>query len=90
MKVLCINNKPIRGLANGHLEMIQEGAIYTVDTNVNSCVLYVLLEATRIEPDGEIIAFSKKRFIPLSDIDETQLIKERTLKCYPGKGKSKI
>lgn len=74
MKVMCINNKPIHGInvLNTHLNLISEGETYTVEQFVmtpNKIGMYILKEVTH--PD--CIGYSAARFIPTSDIDETEM-----------------
>lgn len=79
MKVMCINTSEIHGfnLTNdGYLlSLIKEGKLYEVESFVptpNGFGKYYLV-GVKNHTDG----FSTLRFIPLSDIDETELIKER-------------
>ncbi len=76
MRVVCINNKPIYGfnLTNIGLEKIEEGKTYEVtnfEMTPNGFGKYDLKGI--INKDG----YSVLRFIPVSDIDETELIRER-------------
>jgi hypothetical protein len=68
MKVLCINAKPV----NCDIDLI-EGEVYTViDIEMfQNKDYYVLAEIAK--PNS----FIKDRFIPLSDIDETEIVKQR-------------
>jgi predicted ATPase len=68
MKVLCIDAKPIRCIVD-----IVEGEGYTVIDleRFQNKDYYVLDEIEK--PNS----FRKDRFIPLSDIDETEIVKQR-------------
>ncbi len=72
-KVLCIDDKP-RILP---FKVLTENKVYTVIGNVKDMygeVGYLLLEVKHPIPE---IGFLPRRFIPISNIDETELIKER-------------
>lgn len=71
-KVLCINNKSIRGVGNMHLDMLEENKNYTVvefEDTANKVGKYHLKEVESPGHNG----WSALRFIPLSDIDETEM-----------------
>lgn len=80
MKVMCIegvkkgmiamNGKPVK-----NQDEIYEGEIYTVSwkTILLGESVYMLSERS------PFFGYRERRFIPLSDIDETELIKEREL-----------
>ncbi len=74
---MCINNKPFSDTpCVSDLKKLIEGDCYTVlyTTDGRSTKGYVLEEVDSIlNPLG----FRIERFIPLSDIDETELVKER-------------
>jgi hypothetical protein len=77
MKLICINNKPIKGAENNHLQFIKEGRVYTVDCYYANIKTYSLEEVPFFAKDGRRIGYVASRFIPISTIDETELIKER-------------
>lgn len=67
MRVVCIDAScSIPPGYNGMPFLLKEGEIYTVSQEEHNC--YHLVETDRINPT---YCYSKKRFIPLSDIDET-------------------
>lgn len=72
MRVLCIDQRqgPIKTCWH-----VVEGEIYTVSEEYVQFdgVFYGLIE----DPDHILYSWSADRFIPLSNIDETELIKER-------------
>lgn len=73
MKVICINNGQLVNEANQIVfaPQLTEGKDYTV--TYEDDVRYILLGV-----DAAIghFGFSKKRFIPLSSIDETEITRE--------------
>lgn len=75
MKVLCINTSPMFGV--GKCTLLQEGNKYNVVCE-SPCFGgrdgYILQEVKSLSETG---AWFKERFIPISTIDETELIKER-------------
>jgi len=76
MKVMCINNGKLRnhlGKINSAPELI-EGETYTVIGISNTGHGYILLEVKHGE---QFSGFTKERFIPLSEIDETELVNQR-------------
>jgi len=73
MKVMCIDDK--FQIIKNHP---QYGEIVTAYQSERITECYRLLEYMT-DKDGLENHFSKKRFIPLSDIDETELVKEREL-----------
>ena len=75
-QVICINNKFIDGynLANIALELLKEGEIYTVESfemTLNGIGKYFLKEVS----NGDL-GWSALRFVPLSSIDETEMVRE--------------
>lgn len=78
-KVICIDNKNIGRSLNEYNKLLKEGAIYTVigeivgqrSDNKNEFG-YVLEEFKYL-----YTAFIKDRFIPLSEIDETEMINQK-------------
>lgn len=71
MKVICINNGPLKnsiGKVWCAPELI-EGHTYTVINEIKNS--YTLKEVS-IE-EGNFHGFNKDRFIPLSEIDETEI-----------------
>lgn len=85
LKVICINGVNIGDLGKNDDgspgfatkdHVIYEGCIYTVIEEVEQfgVIRYILLEK------GLDASYNRKMFIPLSDIDETELIKEREVK----------
>ena len=80
MKVICIDDKQHSDSYYWLDGLIVEGEIYNVlreqlsfDNNGNERIGFILAEV----PLKLRAAFNKDRFIPCSDIDETELIKER-------------
>lgn len=75
MKVLCIDD-------NGVSRLISYGVIYTVQ-----CVIedkYYRLEEILFNPfTGGIAGFDKSRFIPISDISETEMERNYNFKTEP-------
>jgi hypothetical protein len=72
MKVICIdNNNPIHPHLMKEQDMICEGEIYTVTTEVQrpNGLFYILAERM-LYPKP--VLYQAKRFIPLSNIDETK------------------
>lgn len=72
MKAVCVNNKPIEGLKNTDLHLIEEGKNYEVvgeRPTFQGGINYVL---KWINNTG----YSSRRFVPLSDLDETELVTE--------------
>lgn len=71
MRVICINNSFISGAGNEPelLCLLKEGETYTVVNTVNYGLGYILQE---VEHPNSKRGFSVKRFIPLSNIDETE------------------
>lgn len=79
MKVICINGVRLGELSKifnipaSVAELIYEGEIYTVtDTQTTRFGTGYILEER--SPN---MLYNAKRFVPLSTIDETELIKER-------------
>ena len=75
MKVICVDasNQSYDGTPN-----VVEGDIYTVIGETVSKQSYILSELSRgVASSGNIGGFKKSRFIPLSSIDETELLRER-------------
>lgn len=74
MKVMCIDDKP------GQYSRcpFKVGEIVTVKQCPAFENNYDVIEYPST-PDGQLCSWSKTRFIPLSDIDETELVKEREL-----------
>jgi len=72
MKVICIYGKRINPLTTYDLpEGIPLGAV-----DDGGCC-YTIIGYEKDPVHGRHTVWNKKRFIPLSDIDETELIKER-------------
>ena len=78
MRVMCINNKPINGynLTNNELHKIKEGKCYTVTKFTMTPNGYGKYDLLGVDHDN---GFSTLRFIPLSDIDETEFIRNYNL-----------
>jgi len=77
MKVICIDDKP-HSNSNKWIQLLKEGETYHVRKEViadgadgNEQVAYDLVEF------GFPYAFGKNRFIPLSNIDEMELLEQR-------------
>lgn len=76
MKVICIDNKIIKGAGNKYIYLLIEGCIYTVASSKYDCdndYSYKLKELPAY------ILWNARRFIPLSEIDEMELVNEKTL-----------
>lgn len=74
-KVICIDasNQSYDGTPN-----VVEGNIYTVVGETVTEQSYILSELSRgVVSSGNIGGFKKSRFIPLSQIDETELLQQR-------------
>ena len=73
MKVMCIDNSCKLGAQNG--DLLQYGSIYTVvDERICSFGLYVghlVYDLAEVSP--ERYQFLASRFIPISNIDETEM-----------------
>ena len=78
MKVICIDGQP-RHYTSDVTKMAKEGCIYTPvgEAVILSVPAYKLAEF----PNDDIIQFwfAKDRFIPLSEIDEMELVNEKQL-----------
>ncbi len=74
MKAMCINDNVVNTI--GIYPKV--GEVLTVKQSDFYPDNYVVLEYP-IDKSGHHQSFGKYRFIPLSDIDETELIKEREL-----------
>lgn len=69
MKVICINNNGAPELSEGHPYEVSE-CKWAIDAYT--------LEARPVDPaDGLNVAYYMWRFIPCSEIDETELVNER-------------
>lgn len=80
MRVICINNGPLteRGIKSSAPELT-EGEVYTV-TGLSATGGYVLKEVTpKQNRSFYVLGWIKDRFIPLSTIDETEMIRETNL-----------
>ena len=87
MRVLCIDNKPRPEEGpvneNGVSEILNENQVYTVGQRFNQArgyndkilniPVYTLIEI------GSKWGFAVDRFVPISDIDETEFIREYNL-----------
>lgn len=76
MKVMCIDDKPMdsRGIYPKFGEIV----------TVSQCPIFPQNYDVAEYPngkDGNPQSMRKTRFIPISDIDETELVKERELVC---------
>lgn len=79
MKVICVNNGPMIG-RDGDVSSCKElieGKVYNVnDSKYNSDAYEV--DGHRFCPEvGGYVDYYKSRFIPLSEIDETELAEQR-------------
>ncbi len=81
MRVICIDNGPKKESChpNSIITKLVEGNIYTVVRQLldNGGDLSYILE--EVKSCGYMGAFLATRFIPVSNIDEKELIKEREL-----------
>lgn len=74
-KVICIDNKP-NAASTCRIELV-EGQIYDIYQSP-SFANYYRVKGLEIHTDSGVITnYGKFRFIPLSNIDETELIKQR-------------
>jgi len=76
MKVICIDASGLYP----HTPPIQEGQVYTTDGHPDNDFYhehYCLAEIPTMCSNGYRYGYFKCRFIPVSDIDETELIRER-------------
>jgi hypothetical protein len=71
MKVMCIDDKFT--IIKNHPKY---GEVVTAKQSPIVADAYILAEYME-DPNGISNHFRKRRFIPLSDIDETELVKER-------------
>lgn len=69
MKVICIDATQCNNL-------LTEGKVYTV---IGEDDVSFTLKAYFLEEFGDKCPWDKKRFIPTSDIDETELVNEKEL-----------
>lgn len=74
MKVICIDGKRKHVLTTYDLPEGIPLDVYDSDQNG-----YYIVKGYEIDVDGILTYWNKNRFIPLSEIDETELIKEREL-----------
>ncbi len=76
MRVICID----ANIPNKDIPQLQDGKIYTVvgysEIRIGN---YFLAEIPDIASNGLRCSYHSKRFIPLSTIDETELIEQREL-----------
>lgn len=81
MKVMCINDTIHEMTGNKFMPKLRIGETYTVvdETEYRGHFFYLLLEF--IDPNFKYW-YEKEQFIPLSNIDETELIKERELVTF--------
>lgn len=81
MKVLCIDNKkfpsPYKSATNAGL--LAEGEIYTVIDNGISKEGYPIYILKGLKSKSEEGGFWVERFIPISDIDETEMGRKENL-----------
>jgi len=70
MKVICIDNKP-------DCPELVEGEVYTARQSDAFADSYKLRECPYDPIDGVITSYRKERFIPLSQIDEMELLEQR-------------
>ncbi len=70
MRVICIDDLA----KDGHRLQIKEGEIYTA-SDCPRKGYYIIHEYPKY--DGCIVCYEKERFIPLSEIDETELINNK-------------
>jgi hypothetical protein len=75
MKVICIDNKPHKDSYDVRaLSMLREGEVYEAFQSENP-LGYRLKEIPTPNSSG----FFKSRFIPLSEMDETEFVREENL-----------
>jgi len=74
MKVICIDAS--RGKVYGNIPEFKEGEILTAKQCEIYSIAYTILEYPN-NLDGIPVSWLKERFIPLSEIDEMELIEKR-------------
>jgi len=74
-KVICIDNSD--GASKCAKRMLIEGDIYTAVQSSDYNNGYFIKEALFDPLDGLKVSFEKRRFVPLSTIDETELLEQR-------------
>lgn len=77
IRMICINNKTINNIPNKDLVYLKEGETY--EGFIVEKEFFrdgIVRDAFYISP---LIGFAIERFIPCSDIDETELINEKEL-----------
>lgn len=75
MRVICVNVCPLPNRHNGDLNKLEYLKEYTVVQKKDAprgFIGYILAEVSSPNPYG----FDSTRFIPLSSIDETEMIRE--------------
>lgn len=77
MRVMCISDY-IENEMKSYMPKLKVGEIYTVIKETKESGFYFYLLSEHINPDFNYW-YEKSCFIPLSDIDETELIKQREL-----------
>lgn len=83
MRVICIDNKPIEGAYNTDLHLLEVGKVYNdvivcdeaEDPMGNNVVCYIIPEL------GLDDGWDMKRFLPCSDIDETEVVNHKEEVC---------
>lgn len=87
MKVICIDDseRDYGHISNNKEQpkydwWVKQGSVYTVIKNVIPVDVKIWCYVLAEDPDGaDGWSWEADRFVPLSDIDETELIKEREL-----------
>jgi len=79
MKVICIDAS--KGVKTGEMPTFKEGDVLTVMQDPDYPNSYRILEYL-YNSSGTFQGWLKKRFVPLSDIDEIELVKQREELIY--------
>lgn len=78
IRMICINNSPKKDSSNIDLELLEEGKDYEGEI-VDSSDIFGNDDKGFLIPNLSFGCYCLTRFIPCSDIDETQLVNEKEL-----------
>ena len=73
MRVMCIDAKPIRA----SVQLLEEGKVYDAEQSDVYPNSYFLGNEFIDPMDDKCVHFGKRRFIPCSEIDETELVNQK-------------
>lgn len=76
MKVICIDASELQ------MDLVKEGEVYTVYEEEDVLFNIPVYFLEEIDTDGKKHPYDKKRFIPISDLDETTLVNEEFEEKY--------